>query len=716
MLISSAFQDDELLSVNQTTINRLIMVVALTVWGGILAADAFLAHISIELLLVFISTELFCWLCWFLNHRSPRVVPIMMAGGALLIISYTALVFRDPVVFTLFVGLAFVTASFISLALASLITLASCLVIIALGESVLAQHQMWLLVFSTIAGLFLSTTMSRTNRALLERIRGYQRYAVEQLEASRDSRGELAKAVKAMTEAEDRLRHLNAQLRYARSAAEEARRLKVQFATNVSHELRTPINLIVGFSEIIAVAPEIYGVALAPNYRADIQAIYRNAKHLQNLINDILDIAQVESGQLSIIKEETDPTTIFNEAIAMTRDLVESKGLKLHVELPSHLPPMLMDRTRVRQVLLNLLVNAARFTSEGSITVRAVIDGDHLLVSVIDTGIGITEQHIERVFDEFYQVQGSTARWQSGTGLGLALSKQFITQHGGRMWAESQGKAGFGSKFSFTLPLRDTLVPVLSATAEKFRDSEETRRVVVFDRDPAIVQLFKGYTQRHRVLGSHNLADIRAILSSGRIHTFMVADENGILEVRDLVDTHCPSATIITCPVPSGKRLVRALGVTDYLVKPVTRQTLLEALDKIKAPIEDILIMDDDRDMVRMYRRMLQAANRGYRLRQSFNGVEGLAAMREKRPDLVILDIVMPGADGYTVIQMINASPDLHGIPVVVVSARGAGETITEFARGDIVISHPTGYKPIELVRLIEAVVNAINIPTETAP
>ncbi len=713
MRLFIAPQDHELLTVKQTALNRVIGVTTVTIWIGVLAADIFFTHLAFDILLASVVSVILCLICWQVNKKRPHQAAATFILCALLMIASAAYVSRDPIVFSLFTGLVFVSASLLSLPLTSLVTVFSCLLIATFSFGVLPQAQIWLLMLSTIGGLLLSACVSRTNRDLLERLRDYQHYALEQLEASRDSRGELARTVKALTEAEERLSHLNIQLRHARNVAEEARRLKAQFAANVSHELRTPINLIVGFSEIIAVAPEIYGMPLAPNYRADIQAIYRNAVHLQNLINDILDIAQVESARLAIIKEESEPLDVINEAVAMIRELVESKGLLLDTNLPPQLPTMLLDRTRIRQVLLNLLANAARFTDQGSITVKAVLQADSLLVSVIDTGIGISEEELERVFAEFFQVESNTARRRSGTGLGLALSKQFITQHGGRMWAESEGKVGSGSTFSFTLPLRDAQPFHLNLAQPSVTENGLSRQVIIYDSDPNIVQLFKGYAQNQRILGSHIRSEIEALLSNSRAHNVIIADEKGFEEIRDVVQTHCPTSTIVISPVPSGKRLIKGLGITDYLVKPVSRQAILEALDKVVPPVKDILIIDNDRDVVRMFRRMLQTADKGYRVRYAYNGLEGLALMRKHRPSAVILDIMMPGIDGYSVIQMMNSSPLLHGIAVIVISAQGAGEMISEFASGEIRIINPMDYKPIELVSLIEAIAGSINIPVE---
>ena len=244
---------------------------------------------------------------------------------------------------------------------------------------------------------------------------GFQDYAAEQMNEARDSRAKLVLMSKQLQEYQERLRVINRKLEIAFEQAEESRLAKARFAANVSHELRTPINLIVGFSEVMILAPEVYDQPLPAGYRADIHAVYRNARHLRNLINDVLDISQLEAQHLAIVKEKANLHDSVREASDMVADLIAKKGLAFEIDIPANLPDMWFDPVRIRQILLNLLVNAVRFTNEGGITIAIDIDEKEAIVSVIDTGIGLSEADIKNVFEEFYQVAGDDTGGERGS-------------------------------------------------------------------------------------------------------------------------------------------------------------------------------------------------------------------------------------------------------------------------------------------------------------
>ncbi|MFN8373619.1 MAG: ATP-binding protein [Anaerolineae bacterium] len=603
-----------------------------------------------------------------------------------------------------FAVIALIAANLLNIFAASFVVLASSLALLLLGAGSLPVEPPLLMVWANFA---VSLIFSRGLHQALRIVLDYQAYAVKQMDAARERRAELAQTAKALNDARDSLHHTNIQLRYARDAAEEARRLKAQFAANVSHELRTPINLIVGFSEVIALAPEAYKVPLPAAYRADILAVYRNAKHLQNLINDILDISQIEAERLAIVKEEIDPLQVINEAAHLVRESIENKGLRFVMILPEQLPAMWLDRTRIRQVILNLLANAARFTDQGTITLCASIEGEDLRMSVMDTGIGIPADELDRVFEEFYQVEGSLARKQGGTGLGLTLSKQFVEQHGGRMWAESDGALGQGSTFSFTLPIINIIYQTAHGHGAGIQ--HEKPGILVYDNDPAIVQLFRGYSRHHLVSGSQNAEEcLRLVQNLHPTAVVLPGDENASDLTRRIHDLD-EDVTVLVCPMPSGKRVMQAQGVADYLVKPISREGLLHALSSLGTAIQRVLIIDDEPDLMRLFTRMLQTAPQSYDIQYAYSGQEGLAAMRDQRPDVVLLDIQMPDIDGFTIIQRMHADSALYDIPVVVVSARGTADAIVQQAKGEISVIRPAGFKPIELVNAVEALVSSLH-------
>lgn len=254
-------------------------------------------------------------------------------------------------------------------------------------------------------------------------------------------------------------RELNRELEAANEKLKEADRVKSEFVATISHELRTPLNSIIGFTKLIL--NEIDG-PLNELQRTDLTAIYTSSQHLLSLVNDVLDFSKIAAGKMKLHKEMLDFSEIVVGVMSTTLALVGDKDIELIEEVEENLPTVYADRVRIRQVILNLMSNAVKFTEGGSITLRAKriteevgLDGQRrsmpfILCSVTDTGIGIAEEDIPIVFEEFRQLDGSSARQAEGTGLGLPISKRLVEMHGGRLWVES--KVGMGSTFSFTLP------------------------------------------------------------------------------------------------------------------------------------------------------------------------------------------------------------------------------------------------------------------------
>jgi CheY-like chemotaxis protein len=372
-----------------------------------------------------------------------------------------------------------------------------------------------------------------------------------------------------------------------------------------------------------------------------------------------------------------------------------------------------MDRVRIRQVILNLLANAARFTDAGSVTLRAACDEKYLTISVIDTGLGIPADKQDRVFEEFYQVERQFSTTKGGTGLGLALSRQFVTLHQGTIWVESEGLPGRGSRFSFTLPLADISSYYADPTfghAPVEDTQQQVRHVIIWDEDPAIIQLFRGYVRKHPVSEARSLAEAMQLVSTLRPMA-VICDENTnttLLEQHLL--TVSPEITLIKCPMPSSKRVIQNLGLADYLVKPISRQALLNALKRLDLPIRTVLVIDDDRDILRMISRFLQTSSADYIVQLASSGLIGLQCMRQDKPDVVITDIMMPDLDGLMLRQQMKTDPALKHIPVIAVSARGMVDTIVPLVQGTIFISKQEGFQPIELVNCVEAVVENLTL------
>ncbi|HEY1013329.1 MAG TPA: sensor histidine kinase, partial [Herpetosiphonaceae bacterium] len=266
---------------------------------------------------------------------------------------------------------------------------------------------------------------------------------------TRDLIGDLQTQLNLVNQREAHLAHANEELAAAKAAAEEANQMKSRFMANMSHELRTPLNSIINFTRII-----MAGMS-GPVTEEQVDFLNRvrfSGEHLLGLINDILDISKIEAGRMELLGEEMDLLPVFKSVMATAAGLTKEKPIELHLDVPESLPPIWVDKSRFRQVLLNLISNAAKFTKQGEISVRAQIVDNELCVSVRDTGIGIAPADQQKIFEEFRQIQGDLTREYQGTGLGLPISRRLVEMHGGEMWVESA--PGAGSTFFFTLPIR----------------------------------------------------------------------------------------------------------------------------------------------------------------------------------------------------------------------------------------------------------------------
>ena len=488
----------------------------------------------------------------------------------------------------------------------------------------------------------------------------------------RDERMSLARALKVLEEAYVRIEKMNYALIEARSMADEARRLKAEFAANVSHELRTPLNIIIGFSEMMANAPETYaGVSWSPILRGDIEQIYQNARHLSSLIDDILDLSALDAHQLGLTVEEAGIEEVIQEAVGVVHDLYRVKNLYLIVQVDPHLPRLRLDTTRIRQVLINLLTNASRFTSVGGVTITARVMRQEIEVTIQDTGVGIAPKDVPRVFEDFGQVDGSTSRRHEGTGLGVPLSKRLVELHGGRMWLESQ--PGRGTTFNFTLPILmhpDSDIGPHTASAPAYAPTYR-KAVLMVEPDPLLRRTIRRHLSGYDVIQVQDQADLSVLIDRHQPVALVIdqSDEQDTVLPKWIADVP-RDLPLIAVSMPGSLRAAQALGIENYLIKPVLSEQLLDAMARLERPVQNVLIVDDDLQLVELISRMLQSAGKGYRPLEAFGGAEALARLRSGPVDLVLLDLMMPEVNGPRVLQEMKADPALAHIPVIVISAQ----------------------------------------------
>lgn len=556
-----------------------------------------------------------------------------------------------------------------------------------------------------------SWLIAKPTYTALEWSRTSYRQALEKTEQLRDQQVELMRTSEKLKRANDRLEQVNRELARAREAAEEARRLKAQFAANVSHELRTPLNHIVGFADLMMTAPETYGVPLPRGYQEDIEAIHRSARHLSRLIDDVLDLSQVDAGRMGLAKEKADLAEIVHEAVGTVSGLFVSRGLSLGEELAVDLPPVYVDRTRIRQVIINLLGNAARFTPQGGATVSARVEGSDVLVNVTDTGLGITEGDRVKVFEEFRQLDGSTSRRQEGSGLGLAICKRFIDLHGGSIWVEST--PGQGSSFCFTLPVsgsHSTLAFSQGGPGRLGRSSGEAmseRTLAVVASDPAFPKLLQRYLDGFHVLSAANAGELRQMLLEQSAEAMVIASGSAdegrqqLGELRAVVG----DIPVAICPLPRRRGALQQSGFAGRLVKPVSRDQLLRRLRALGGQVHTVLVVDDDPDTLRLLARMLSARPLRCRVEVASGGEEALAMLPRVRPDVVLLDLAMPDLDGYGVVRRMREGAGAD-IPVIAVTGRDDPEEA--MIVDALLLTRGDGLAAGELIPCLGASLNAL--------
>ena len=513
--------------------------------------------------------------------------------------------------------------------------------------------------------------------------RGYQE-SYESLEHARDYQQQLHETLADLTEANSQLQRLNRLAQALREAADNERRIKEQFVANVSHELRTPLNMIVGFSEMMLESPEAYGDAPLPaTLLADLDVVLRNSQHLSGLVDDVLDLSQIEAGQMALVREHVEFPEIVTSAVTAVRPLYESKSLTLTVDMVSDLPDVFCDRIRIREVMLNLLSNAGRFTEAGGVTITVRREGDALVTSVTDTGPGIPEGKRDRLFRPFEQLDGTIRRRYGGTGLGLSISKSFVELHEGELWVESE--EGKGTVFSFRLPL--TAPAPVSDSFMRWIDPYQSReprtrpfRLPDVQVKPRWVIVEQGTTMR-RLLARHlegidfvpvaSLSEAMDALRETPSQALLINDlDVGSALARLKTEAGLPhNLPVVVCSVPGVEQAIKGFGVTGYLMKPIAREALLSMLGEMGPGVETVMIIDDEREALTLYRRMLSSADRDYRVLRAHNGRQAIEVLQEQMPDVILLDLMMPEMDGFEFLRLRSGMPWEH-VPVVLISAR----------------------------------------------
>ncbi len=527
------------------------------------------------------------------------------------------------------------------------------------------------------------------------------------------------------------------QINEAYSDLQELDNLKSQFLANMSHELRTPLNSIIGFSRVIL--KEIDG-PLTDLQKQDLSTIYSSGTHLLQLINEVLDMSKIEAGKMEIQQEYIDVAAILDDVANTTDGLLAESEVELIRDYDAeNLPQIWGDSVRVKQVLLNLASNAAKFTRQGSIIIRAryremdpAVNLPVVQLDVQDSGIGIDARDMDKLFEAFRQVDGSTTRQVGGTGLGLPIAREFVEMHGGQMWVESE--VGSGSVFSFTIPTvpppaeselniddlreeastaeikRDQLPPdvqaaIAKATREAAQQPDSTGNgppnkatVLAVDDEQGVLDLYVRFLGKegYEVIGlpdaDHLLHNIEYYKPDVLIMDINLPNKNGweaIEELNQYDETR--NLPVIICSIEDNQPRGQALGVSEYLVKPIIEEDLLHSLKHVirlqhgPVQIKSILIVDPERT----YGEAIAGYLSDYEVRIVRHGYEALGDIQENHPDLVFMDIELPDMDGFGLLVAMRSHEVSSDLPVIILTSHPREEVqLNRVDGGEVLFIH----------------------------
>jgi signal transduction histidine kinase/DNA-binding response OmpR family regulator/HAMP domain-containing protein len=486
---------------------------------------------------------------------------------------------------------------------------------------------------------------------------------------------------------------------------ETASRHKSQFLASMSHELRTPLNAIIGLTDMLVNNAPRFGTekALEP-----LRRVHRAGTHLLGLINQVLDLSKIEAGKLELNVESVSIPPLVDEVIGTARPLAEQNKNTLSVECPRDLPPIEADALRLRQIVLNLLSNACKFTKAGDVKLRVMTtDREGLRVveiAVIDSGIGMTAEQMSRLFEEFSQADVSTARQFGGTGLGLAITRRLCRMMGGDVTVASE--LSKGSTFTVTLPLTAAEVVDRQEAAKTAEDVRSDECVLVIDDDRTARELIAHYLRQ---------AGFAVITATGGSEGLKCAKERHPIAITlDVImpdidgwtvlaalrgDPQLADIPVVMATIADEQRRGMALGAVGYLTKPIDRDKLVELIRRYKASTGPtrVLVVEDDatqRDRVCMWLQPPQ-----WLVREAENGRVALDRLNEAAPDVIILDLMMPEMDGFQLVAALQGHPQWRRIPVVVVTALDlSAEDHARLNSGVQSVLLKDSFKPAELI------------------
>lgn len=515
--------------------------------------------------------------------------------------------------------------------------------------------------------------------------RSNQKLEAQSEELQEQSEELMEQATELQRSSED-LQSQNLELEIQRNQVEEANRLKSEFLSNMSHELRTPLNSINALSQVLIKTTNNKLDEDESNY---LQIIERNGKRLLSLINDILDLSKIEAGKMDINPKAVSLPSLLNSLIESMSAIAENKGIVINLQVDENISIIETDETRLYQVLLNILGNAVKFTDKGSVTIHAKQEKENIKVSITDTGIGIPDEMIPFIFDEFRQADGSSSRQYEGTGLGLAIARKLINILGGKINAKSN--FGNGSVFSITIPINwvEKFPDKFAGDSNEHDEYQLKKTILVVEDDPEIAKEISRFLTE---LGYNTItanSGLEAIKMAERYRPFaitldVIMPEMDGWEVLEKIKNKekTKNIPVIIISVSDDKETGFALGAVGFINKPVKKDQLLSEITKLYDKPDSIMIVDDNELELKQLADIIKAQNIHTILAN--NGADTIKLLEKSLPDVLILDLLMPEMDGFQVIDKIRSKPDTKNLPIIVVTAKDITENDKKQLEGKV--------------------------------
>jgi CheY-like chemotaxis protein/signal transduction histidine kinase/HAMP domain-containing protein len=518
----------------------------------------------------------------------------------------------------------------------------------------------------------------------------------------------------------EELQGQNVELEQQRLALEEASRLKSQFLSNMSHELRTPLNSVMALSSVLMMQAKAKLSAEEINYLAIIE---RNGKNLLTLINDILDLSKIEAGRMDVNPKSFSLHLALENILESIGPLAAEKQIELRQGIPEDLPPLESDEIRVSQILQNIVANAVKFTDAGSVTVSASVSNDHetFSVRIADTGIGIAENDLPYIFDEFRQVDGTSARRHEGTGLGLSIARKAARMLGGEIAVQSA--PGQGSAFTLTLPVHwQGTAPVCEPNVIRQPSAMQSnhRTILVVDDEPEMAAIISRYLLQEGYYTLTAASGAEALELAARERPFAVTldiimpDMDGWEVLQGLKKNPATKdIPVIIVSISEDGGTGFALGAVGYVSKPVSKAQLLSEIEKIGKPgTRSVMIVDDSDLDRREIRRIVE--QEGMKPIEAEDGAVCLELIKKQVPDVLVLDLMMPEPDGFAVLERIRGNPETRDLPVIVVTAKDLTEEDRKKLSGNVVsVLEKSAAKSAALLAEIKRILRDLEGPSQ---